>query len=85
MERLFEEGKFDTDSPSDLVTQALRRERMSDTDIMHTRLQRMEADMDYPEVEKLYKIIASNTLTVLTDPELEKSIQRGRGGRPKRK
>ena len=40
LERLFNEGKVASESPADLVTEALRRELMSDTDERHKRLQR---------------------------------------------
>ncbi|MCL4539497.1 MAG: DEAD/DEAH box helicase family protein [Bacteroidetes bacterium] len=55
LEKLFDEDRFKNDSPADLVTEALRRELMSDTSEKHKRLQKMEAEMDYPEVAKLYK------------------------------
>lgn len=70
LERLFEEKRFETDTPADLITEALRRELMSDTQEKHKRLLQMEAEMNYPEVDNLYKVIAADTRFVLIDKEL---------------
>lgn len=70
LEKLFEENKFAKDSPSDLITESIRRELMSDTQEKHKRIIKMEAEMNYPEVAKLYKVIAADTRLVLIDKEL---------------
>lgn len=75
LERLFEEKRFETDTPADLITEALRRELMSDTQEKHKRLLQMEADMNYPEVDNLYKVIAADTRFVLIDKELITKIE----------
>ena len=77
LERLFLENKIETDSPADLVTEALRRELMSDTDTKHQRLQKMEADMDYPDVDRLYKVIADNTQVIVVDSKLIERLENG--------
>ncbi|GIK21471.1 MAG: hypothetical protein BroJett005_08850 [Ignavibacteriota bacterium] len=75
LEKLFEENRFATDSPSDLITEAIRRELMSDTQEKHKRIIKMEAEMNYPEVANLYRVIAANTCFVLIDKELISKIE----------
>lgn len=75
LERLFEENKVAADSPADLITEALRRELMSDTEDKHKRLQKMEDEMDYPEVANLYKVIASDTRLVVVDKTLIEKLE----------
>ena len=77
LERLFDEGRFEADSPSDLITEALRRELMSDTDRRHQRLLRCELDGDYPGVAQLYHVIASDTKLIVVDQELIKRLLSG--------
>ncbi len=67
LEKLFEEKRFGNDTPADIITEALRRELMSDTEEKHKRIQKMETEMDYPEVAKLYRVIASDTRLVIVD------------------
>jgi len=74
LEKLFDEGKVISDSPAELVTEALRRELMSDTDQRHIKLQKMESEMNYPEVAKLYKVIADNTILVIVDEDTIRSL-----------
>ncbi|MGQ7721247.1 CRISPR-associated helicase/endonuclease Cas3 [Melioribacter sp. OK-1-Me] len=75
LEKLFEEKRFETDAPADLITEALRREIMSDTQNKHKRLLQMEEDMNYPEVDNLYKVIAADTRFVLIDEDLIAKIE----------
>lgn len=77
LEKLFDENKLATDSPADLVTEALRRELMSDTSEKHKRLQKMETEMDYPEVARLYKVIADDTIIILVDKNLITELENG--------
>lgn len=77
LERLFNEGKVASESPADLVTEALRRELMSDTDERHKRLQKSEDSGDYPAVAELYKVIANDTKLILVDYEIIKKLQGG--------
>lgn len=77
LERLFDEGRVERDSPSDLITEALRRELMSDTDQRHQRLQKCELDGDYPEVAELYRVIASDTKLVIVDHETIRRLMKG--------
>lgn len=70
LEKLFDENKFKTETPANIVTESLRRELMSDTSKKHIILQKKEAESDYPEVAKLYKVILSDTQLVLTDQHL---------------
>lgn len=75
LEKLFEENRFETDSPTDLITEALRREMMSDTQEKHKRIIKMEVEMNYPEVAQLYKVISADTRLVLIDQELISKIE----------
>lgn len=75
LERLFEENMFNNYSPSDIITEAIRRELMSDTQEKHKRILKMEADMNYPEVANLYKVIAVDTRFVLIDKEIIYKIE----------
>jgi CRISPR/Cas system-associated endonuclease/helicase Cas3 len=75
LEKLFDENRIETDSPADLITEALRRELMSDTNEKHKRLQKMETEMDYPEVANLYKVIAADTRFVLVDKEVISKLE----------
>jgi len=83
LERLFEENRVETDSPADLITEALRRELMSDTNEKHQRLIKMEDEMDYPEVSNLYKVIASDTRVVIVDKDLIKQLENHEKVNPK--
>ncbi|MHB9012619.1 MAG: DEAD/DEAH box helicase [Ignavibacteriaceae bacterium] len=75
LEKLFDERRVEIDSPSDLITEALRRELMSNDDEKQRRLQKMENEMDYPEVARLYKVIADDTRVVLIDQELIRKLE----------
>jgi CRISPR-associated endonuclease/helicase Cas3 len=76
LEKLFNENKVESDPPADLVTEALRRELMSDTSERHKRLQKMEREMDYPEVAKLYQVISSNTILVLVNQQIIENLKK---------
>jgi len=75
LEKLFNEKRFENDSPADLITEALRRELMSDTQEKHKRLLQMEAEMNYPEVANLYRVIAADTRFVLINKKLIDKIE----------
>jgi CRISPR-associated endonuclease/helicase Cas3 len=77
LETLFDDGHVEQDSPSDLVTEALRRELMSDTDQRHRRLLKCEMDGDYPGVAELYRVIASDTKLVVVDHETIRKLMKG--------
>lgn len=74
---LFDEGKMLTDSPTDLVTEAIRRELMSNTNVKHETIMKREKDMDYPAVAELYRVIADDTILVLIDEKLMQKLQNG--------
>ena len=76
LEKLFNENKVGADPPADLVTEALRRELMSDTSERHKRLQKMEREMDYPEVARLYQVISSNTILVLVNQQIIEKLEK---------
>jgi CRISPR/Cas system-associated endonuclease/helicase Cas3 len=76
LEKLFNENKVESDPPADLVTEALRRELMSDTSERHKRLQKMEREMDYPEVARLYQVISSNTILVLVNQQIIEKLEK---------
>lgn len=76
--KLFDEGKIETNSPTDLVTEALRRELMSDVDMKYQRIQQKEAELEYPEVASMYKVITDNTILVLVDHKLIADLEEGK-------
>jgi len=75
LEKLFDEQRVENDSPTNLITEALRRELMSDDGEKQKRLQKMENEMVYPEVAHLYKVIAADTRIVLIDQELISNLE----------
>ncbi len=75
LKKIFDEDLFKTQSPTDIVTEALRRELMSDTSEKHKKLLKMEDEMDYPEVANLYRVIDSDTRLVLIDADLTRAIE----------
>jgi CRISPR-associated endonuclease/helicase Cas3 len=77
LEKLFEEGRIEREAPSDLITEALRRELMCDTHRRHLRLMKCEDEGDYPAVAELYQVIASNTKLILIDQETIFRLQNG--------
>lgn len=83
LERLFNENKVETDPPADLVTEALRRELMNDSGKRHERLQKMEREMDYPEVARLYQVISSNTILVLVNQQIIQKLEKRKKVYPK--
>ncbi len=83
LERLFDEGRVANDSPSDLVTEALRRELMSDTNVQYKRLQKYEEAGDYPAVTDLYRVISGDTKLILVDQEIINKLHEGEKIDPK--
>lgn len=83
LEKLFDEQRVENDSPANLITEALRRELMSDDGEKQKRLQKMENEMVYPEVAHLYKVIADDTRVVLIDQELISNLERHQKVDPK--
>lgn len=83
LEKLFEENRVESDPPADLITEALRRELISDTNEKHQRLIKMEDEMDYPEVSNLYIVIASDTRVVIVDKDLIKQLENHEKVNPK--
>lgn len=83
LEKLFDEGKVETDPPSELVTEAMRRELMSDTGTKHETILNKEDEADYPAVAEMYRVIADSSLLVLVDEELKKRLQNGENVDPR--
>lgn len=83
LQKLFAENKFQTISSADIVTEALRRELMSDVNKTHQIIQKKEEELDYPEVANLYKVISSNTILVLVNQLLIQKIENGEKVHPK--
>ncbi len=77
LEKLFDEGKVGSDTPADLVTEAIRRELMSDTSTKHKTILKKEQEADYPAVAELYRVIADSSIPVLVDEELKQRLQNG--------
>jgi CRISPR-associated endonuclease/helicase Cas3 len=77
LEKLFDEGRVATDSPADLVTEAMRRELMSDTSTKHKTISKKEAEADYPAVAELYRVITDSSILVLVDEDLKQKLRDG--------
>jgi len=73
LKMLFEEGFFKTKSPTEIVTESMRRELMSSFGSFEKKskeIKNKENVKDYPEVAKLCKVIDSNTRLVIIAPEI---------------
>ena len=72
--QLLKEGKV---SP-EFCTEALRREiRRTGRADLNEKLRKAEANLDFPEVEELFRVIDQDTETVVVDKELEDQLDRG--------
>jgi CRISPR-associated endonuclease/helicase Cas3 len=74
---MLEEG-WSGANASDSVTEALRRELvLRDVRERASTLKKKEACQDFPEVANIYKVIESDTRTVVVDGELVRRLERG--------
>ena len=78
LKTLFEEKYFETKNPTEIVTEAMRRELMSDFgdfEKMSLEIMKHEKTNDYPEVAKLCKVIDADTRLVVIVTEIVESLK----------
>ncbi|MBI5098281.1 MAG: DEAD/DEAH box helicase family protein [Nitrospirae bacterium] len=78
LKTLIEEMYFETIDPTEIVTEAMRRELMSDFgdfEKMSLEIITHERTNDYPEVAKLCKVIDANTRLVVISPEIAEALR----------
>jgi CRISPR-associated endonuclease/helicase Cas3 len=74
LEEMLKEGKI----VSSVVTEALRRELvLRELGQKADRLRKAETSANFPEVTELYRVIDSDTRTVVVDPELVERLKKG--------
>jgi len=74
---LLKENRFDTDTPSDLALEAMKREITQDMLDRGNKLMKKENEMEYPTVSELCRVISDQSTLVLVNPDLVKAIRRG--------
>lgn len=79
LKTLFTERYFETKDPTEIVTEAMRRELMSDFGDFENKsneIKRNEQANDYPEVAKLCKVIDADTRLVVIAPSIVSALKR---------
>lgn len=72
---LFAKGYPNTKSPSELVLMAMRQE-LSQGDLDKAdKIVRLEKEMNYPEVSKVYRVIDAPTFTVIVDKDIIQQLK----------
>lgn len=66
---------LNTSSPADVVTLAMREELMRHGGLRGDPLSEAETERDYPEVQKMGRIIDTATCFVVVDPELRQKLE----------
>jgi CRISPR-associated endonuclease/helicase Cas3 len=69
---LFNEGKVSPESCTEALRREIRQKEM-DKDNIITR----ERNADFPSIEQLFRVIASDTVTVVADPSLIQQLEHG--------
>ena len=80
LKKLFSQGLVNRENPSGLVTEAMRRELMSDdTEFLEKvkEIQKAESSMDYPKVAELCKVINQDTRLVIVYKEIVDRLKKG--------
>ncbi|MCL5236577.1 MAG: DEAD/DEAH box helicase family protein [Nitrospirae bacterium] len=78
LKTLFEELYFETKNPTEIVSEAMRRELMSDFGDFEKKsleITKHEQTNDYPEVAKLCKVIDTDTRLVVIVPEIIEALK----------
>jgi CRISPR-associated endonuclease/helicase Cas3 len=76
LDRLFEEALIDTQSPSELAKEAMRREVTDGQEQRAREIREAEDGMEYPQVSELCCVIESDTRIVVIDPLLVEALRR---------
>ncbi|OQZ02294.1 MAG: hypothetical protein B6D34_11660 [Candidatus Brocadia sp. UTAMX1] len=79
LKNLFEDKYFEVKDPTEIVTEAMRRELMSDFGDFEEKslgIIKHELVNDYPEVAQLCKVIDADTRLVVIAPEIAEALKR---------
>jgi CRISPR-associated endonuclease/helicase Cas3 len=79
LKTLFKEKYFETKNPTEIVTEAMRRELMSDFGDFENKsleIKKHEQTNDYPEVAKLCKVIDADTRLVVISTEIVEAFKK---------
>ncbi|MDP2897557.1 MAG: CRISPR-associated protein, partial [bacterium] len=82
LERLTAEKRIEHASATECVTEAMRRELMSDYTTKTAVIKERERKLDYPEVDKLCRVIEADTRIVVVDKEVIAALEDGTGVSP---
>lgn len=74
---LLKENKFNTQSPSDLALEAMKREITQGLLDRANKLIKAESDMEYPTVSELCRIITDQSTLVLINQDVAKALRKG--------
>jgi CRISPR-associated endonuclease/helicase Cas3 len=69
---LFNEGKVSPESCNEALRREIRQKEMDKDNII-----KREHGADFPAVEQLFRVIASDTVTVIADPDLIQQLEHG--------
>ncbi len=75
LNKLFEEDLIQNLSATDAVTEAMRREIMSDYNTKTEIIKECERKCDYPEVAKLCRVIDADTRIVVIDKDIVEALE----------
>ena len=76
LKRMFEEQLIQNLSPTEAVTEAMRREIMSDYNETAETIKECEQKCDYPQVAKLYRVIDADTRIVVIDKDIIAALEK---------
>lgn len=77
LDNLFDDALIETQSPSELAKEAMRREVTAKDEDRARQIRIAEDGMEYPQVAELCRVIDSDTRTVVIDPGLVEALRRG--------
>ena len=77
LDQMFFETLVQTQSPSELAKEAMRREVTAEDENRKQKICEAEDGMEYPEVAQLCRVINSDTRLVVIDPELVEILRQG--------
>ena len=75
LDRLFSDAFIETQSPSELAKEAMRREVTALGEKRAEEIHKAEDGMEYPEVARLCRVIDSDTRLVVIDPGLVEALR----------
>lgn len=74
---LMKEYKFDTDAPSIIALEAMRREITQGLLVRANDLIKAENEFEYPKVSELCRVITDQSTLVLVNPDIVETVRRG--------